>query len=153
MSIEDIGAEIASRLAACTVAAGAETDLGTRVYRGRRRIDDAQIPCVVVVEGSSQSLADDDRVGDVLHAMDVALHAYLPCDADNPNVAAHAALRDLKRALWPKLSGNRIDASLGKRARAVRFTTQDIAPRADGAGFVLAVLQVSVEVAEDLSTP
>lgn len=153
MSLEAIGAELATRLAARTVAQGAETDLGLRVFRGKRRVDDAQMPCSVVIEGSSSPIDDLNRAGEVLHSMDIALHAYVPCDPDNPNVAAHAALRDLKRAVWPLVTTEprRIDTNLGRLASKLSFQGQDIAPRADGAGFVLAVLQISVEVSEDLT--
>lgn len=151
MSIDQVGAEFASRMAAVRVSAGAETDLGAKVYRGLRKINDDMIPCCVIVEGAATS-ADGDSAADVQLSAPIAVQAYVPCDPANPNVAAHAALRDMKRAIWPTVNG-RVELRLGSRVPSLAFGSQDIAPRADGAAFVLAVLHVEVEIAEDLSNP
>ena len=54
---EDIGLHVQQCLSSITKANGYETDLGTRVFRGRRSIDDSAVPCAVVLEGPD-SVAD-----------------------------------------------------------------------------------------------
>ena len=48
----EISAELFARMQGITVANGAETDTGLRVYRGRRNVDETQVPCAVVIEGN-----------------------------------------------------------------------------------------------------
>jgi len=147
---EDIGTELSTRLAACTVALGAETDLGTRVYRGRRRIDDTMIPCAVVIEGDDVPDRGNVKTAYKLDQRYV-LYAYVPCDPDNPNDAAHAAIRDLKRAVFN--TGGAADPKLGGLVRDCVYLGRDIGPRADGASFVLAAIEIGVEYVENVANP
>ena len=143
---EDIGLEIKSRLERCTAAAGAETDIGRVVYLGQQAISDDVIPCTSVVEGRDD-VRGRNSMGQVVVGQPFALLMYLPCDPDNPTVAAHAALRDAKRAIFTT-DGKR-DAKWGGRVRAVEYLGKDIGARSDGAAFVLAILEVVVEYVED----
>lgn len=148
---ESVGDEIAARLATCTVALDAETDLGVKVYRGRRRIDDSMIPCVTIIEGDDiPARATGGRCVVKLDQRYV-LYAYVPCDPDDPNVAAHAALRDMKRALFS--TAGRPDNRLGGKVFEVEYLGRDIGPRADGAALVLAALEIGVTYVEDLAAP
>lgn len=149
-SAELIAAELVARLSTRTIAQGAETDLGVRVYQGRRYIDNTMIPCAVLLEGDD--VPDRLNIG-TQYAVDqkYVLMAYLPCDPNNPNVAAHAGIRDLKRAVF---SGDgRAAHTLGNRVKTVEYLGRDIGPRADGEAFVLALIEVSVRYVEDVSSP
>jgi hypothetical protein len=149
-SAEAVGTELSTRLAACTTALGAETDLGAKVYRGRRHVDDTMIPCCVVIEGDDVPARGNVKTDYRLDQRYV-LFAYVPCDPDHPNDAAHAAIRDMKRALF---NTNGVpDSKLGGKARDVEYLGRDIGPRADGAAFVLAALEVGVEYAENVANP
>jgi hypothetical protein len=149
-SAEDIGAEIGTRLATRTVALGAETDLGAKVHLGRRHIDDTMIPCCVVVEGDD--VPERTNVKTAVHLQQrYVLFAYVPCDPSNPNTAAHAAIRDMKRAIFT--TGGAPDNKLGGKVREVEYLGRDIGPRADGAAFVLAAVEIGVEYVENLATP
>lgn len=147
---EDVAAEIKARIEACTVAQGAETNVGAKVYQGRRRIDDDMIPCLSLIE------ADDaparTRVRDEYEiAQRYVLFAYVPCDPNNPNIAAHAAIRDMKRALFN--TEGKGDARFGGKVVSVDYIGRDIGPRADGAAFVVAAVEVVVTYVERLSAP
>lgn len=145
-----IGAEVAARLGTCTVAAGAETNLGARIYRGRTAIDDDLIPCCVVIEGADE--VNEPEAGISVNVLQqYVLMAYVPCDPDHPNDAAHAALRDMKRAVFR--TDGKADRTLGRKVQRVRYRGRDIGPRADGAAFVCAVLEVTVAYVENLSQP
>ena len=146
---EQISNSVRARVQACTVANGAETDLGRLVFRGRRVVDDDMIPCAVILEG-------EDRVEEQasLHVnvkQQYLLYAYVPADPNDPNVAAHKALRDLKRAIFR--TNGKPDATWGRTVTKVHYQGKDIGPRTDGAAFVLVVFDFAVEYVESLANP
>lgn len=149
-SAEGIGVELTARLEACTVAQGAETDLGAKVYRGRRHVDDSMIPCSVVIEGPDLPERGNVRT-DYKLEQHYVLIAYVPCDADNPNDAAHAAIRDMKRAVFN--TGGKPDSNLGGKVRECVYKGRDFGPRADGSSFVLAAIEIGVQYVENVSAP
>jgi len=149
-SAEAVGTELSTRLATRTVAQGAETNLGATVYRGRRHIDDTMIPCVVVIEGDDVVARANART-EVQLDQRYVLFAYVPCDPNHPNDAAHAALRDMKRALFN--TDGKADNRLGGKVKEIEYLGRDIGPRADGASFVLAALEVGVAYVENLANP
>lgn len=151
-SSEAVAAELKARVLTCTVALGAETDLGVQVFQGRRTPDVDMMPCSVIIEGEDdvgQRAAVDGKVIEV--NQHYAVLAYLPCDRDNPNATAHKAIRDLKRAIFR--TAGRWDRTWGGKVRKVQYLGRDIGARVDGEAFVLAVVEVMVEFAEDLSNP
>lgn len=147
MSTADkIAAELAARLAQITIANGYQTDIGLRVYDGRRNLDESHMPCVVMVED------DDDPAGmqapNGKTAMPWLLEGHTACDPDNPNVAGRKIVADLKKAVF---SG---DLTFGdKRAVACRYGGRSIAPRADGLALVSASVTIVVDVVENLAAP
>ena len=144
---------ITDRLKLVLKANGAETDLGATVFRGRHNIDKDVVPCCVVFEGPDNPVDQPGRssMTGVQVSPRYVLAAYVPCDPDNPNDAAHAAVRDLKRALFRDSgapSGN-----FGERVRKVTYKGRDIGPRADGVPIVFVTVDIVVEFAEDLANP
>lgn len=150
-SAEAIAAEIKTRLLTLTVAQGAETDVGTVVYLGKRSIDKTQIPCCVLLEGDDAPERAGNQRLDYEIGQRYALLAYLPCDPDNPNTAAHAAIRDMKRAVFR--TDGRADHRWGNRVRGLEYLGRDIGPRADGEAFVLAIIEIAVTYVENVASP
>lgn len=149
---EDIGQELATRVATRLVANGAETNLGAAVYRGRRVIDDDMVPCTAIIEGSDTvEESDSARSTETRVRQQYVLLGYVPCDPDHPNDAAHMAIRDLKKAVF--VTGGKGDRTLGNKVRRMRYRGRDIGPRADGAAFVVVSVEVEAEFAEDLAAP
>ena len=146
----DLSLEVAARLALITTANGYATDIGVRVYRGRRFIDPSRdggmLPCVSIGEG-------DDNVIEYRPPMSARIaqryvcEAVVRCDPDYPNDAAHAVIADMKRALW------RGDQTFGNRVRSLTYAGRSILPRADGADVVAAAVMFDVEFAEKLGEP
>ena len=147
---EALAAEVATRVKTCTVAQGSETDLGVSVFEGRRKVSDDMIPCAVVIEADDKPLAAKGFTL-VEVAQRFVVFAYVPCDPANPNAAARAAIRDLKRAIFR--TNGRPDPRWGGTVREVEYLGRDIGPRADGAAFVVAAVEFSVQYVEDLSAP
>lgn len=147
MSIEDkIAAEFSARLAQITVANGYQTDIGLRVFDGRRHLDETHMPCVVIVAD------DDDPAGmqppNAKTAMPWLLEGHMACDPDHPNVAGRKIVADLKKAVF---SGDMMFGD--KRVLACRYGGRSIAPRADGLSLVSANILVVIEVIEDMAAP
>lgn len=149
-SAEAVAAELKARLLTRVIAQGAETDIGAKVHLGRTKIDDTMIPCTVVIEADDQPARG--RVGTQYEVTQrYIIFSYLPCDPDNPNVAAHAAIRDIKRAVF--LTAGKDDVTWGGKVRQVVYQGRDIGPRADGAAFVVAAVEITVEYVERLASP
>lgn len=145
-----VAAEVKRRVSLCTIAQGAETDLAAQVFDGRKRVDPDMIPCVSIIEGTDAPKQAVTGTA-VDNAQRFVVFAYVPCSAADPNVAARAAIRDLKRALFS--TDGRPDATWGRSVKAVRYLGKDIGPRADGASFVVVAVELDVEFVEDLSAP
>lgn len=150
LTAETIGEEVVRRLELCTLAQGAETDLGVKVYRGRRHVDDSMIPCVALIEGKD----DPNPRGTGTNAeikQHYVMFAYVPCDPLQPNAAAHKALRDMKRAMFN--TDGAASPSWGRRVKQVHYKGRDIGPRSDGAAYVVAAIEIAVEFVENLAQP
>jgi len=145
-----LSAEILARLGTCTVAQGAETNLGAAVHWGKRTVDASQVPCCTLLEGDDMP-EHQNRLTEYLVKQRFAVLAYVPCDDENPNAAAHAAIRDIKRALF-KTNGA-ADGRLGQKVRLATYLGKQIAPRADGEKFVLAVVEFQCDYVENVASP
>jgi hypothetical protein len=145
-----LSAELLARLATRTVALGAETDLGRKVYHGKRTVDATQVPCCSLLEGDDLS-QHQGRLTEYLIEQRFAVLAYVPCNDEAPNTAAHAAIRDIKRALF--VTDGRADGTMGGKVRRTTYLGRQIAPRADGERFVLVVVEFSCEYVENVASP
>lgn len=142
-----VAAEIKSRLSAILIANGSETDIGRDVMMGRRKMPDERPPCVSVIEGIDDIQDTPGRMPTALIAQQYIIDAYGPCDPDNPNDAAHAMIRDIKRAMF---KGN---ATFDDKVKLVRYMGRDIGPRPDGVALVNAQVMIVVQYVENLSDP
>lgn len=141
----DIASIITDRLAGITKAGGYLTDIGAKVYRGRRALAKDAPPCVVLIEGD-----DLVREGSGPHVkLDQVyiLEGFVACDPDNPNDAAHEVLADLKRAIFAG------DRTFGRLVRALHYRGRTIGVRSDGQAIVSANIEIAVEFAENLAEP
>lgn len=147
MSTADkIATELAARLAQITIANGYQTDIGLRVYDGRRNLDESHMPCVVMVEDDDDPAAM--QAPNSKTAMPWLIEGHTACDPDNPNAAGRKIVADLKKAVF---SG---DLTFGdKRAVACRYGGRSISPRTDGLALVSASVTIIVDVVENLASP
>lgn len=146
---EDVSDAIVGRLANISAANGYETEIGTNIMRGRRKLPaDDEPPCIQFVEGGDDFEDSPSRANPTIMVTQVyVIDAYDACDANNPNVRAHAMIRDIKKAIFGD------GRNLGGAVREVRYLGKDIGPRPDGAGFVQARVSINVTFVEDLSNP
>lgn len=144
---EAIGEEFVTRLEQVKTVNGFETDLGVKVYRGLRKVDPKMVPCCVVIEAPDEVARLNVRTQFKV-VLPFVLLAYLPCDAQNPNVAAHAGLRDLKRAIFQ--TNGEPDFRLGGKVAELEYRGRDIGPRGDGQAFVCAAIEVAVSYTENI---
>lgn len=142
-----VATELAARLATITVANGFNSDIGLRVLRGRRRIDDAQVPCSVLAEGPDTPTSGPGRLPTVEVKQSYILIAYHECDPDHPNDKGHELLKDLKRSIFAD------GVTLGGQVKRVHYRGRDIGPRGDGVNIVCATIEIDVDYVEDLTNP
>ena len=144
----EVSAEIRARLQTILITNGFETDIGRDVMMGRRKIPaDDQPPCIQVAEGLDQVKDQPGRLPQVLIDQDYHVNAFGPCDPDQPNDAAHAMIRDIKRAIFSD------GTSFGDQVKKVSYRGRDIGPRPDGAALVQVQVMISVEFVETLASP
>lgn len=148
----EIATALSARIEAISVANGYMTDIGLRVFRGRREISVDKIPCVVLIE-------DDDSAepqGSTKHSRNTCdvtapyvFEAHLYCDPDHPNDAAHQAIADLKKALFridDHDYGGLLSAGLAYRGRTIE-------PREPGVSAVAVAVRVEASYIESLENP
>lgn len=144
MTISDtLAAALATRLATIKVANGFNTDIGLRVFQGRRRLDESHIPCVVIVEGEDDP--SEQQLGKIKNVARYAVEGVAACDPDNPNVAGRAIVADIKKAIWGA------DNKFGRTVIAMDYLGRTIAPREDGLDTVSAAVEFSLTYAENLA--
>lgn len=145
----EIAAELVARLGAIN-GAPFETTMGALVFQGRQSIDRDRTPCVTIIEGDD---VPERRALTTTHQITqgYVLMAHLRCEDDNPNVAAHAGLRDLKRAIFT--TNGKPDTTLGGRAVDVAYIGRQMSPRDAGQKLVVVLLEVAVRYVEDLANP
>lgn len=145
---EDIAKLIEARMQQITVAGGYETDIGTRVLRGARKVDDSWVPCSVIIEGNDKPEQSPSLKSAVVKIeQNYVLGGYTQCDPQNPNDAAHKIIRDLKKAMFAD------GANLAEKVVKIEYKGRDIGPRTDGVAIVFAIIELTVTYVEKLSEP
>jgi len=146
-SAADIAVALATRLATISIASGSHTDIGTRVLRGRRRIDDNMVPCAVLIEGTDEVTPPPGRLTVCEVKQRYIVAAYAECHPDHPNDRAHEIIKDIKRAIFKG------GVTLDGQVRKIEYKGRDIGPRSDGVSIVCASVEFEVTYAEDLTNP
>lgn len=147
----EVAAIVSERMARIKIADGFETDIGQKIFRGRRKVSEDQVGtgCVSIIEGTDDVREQlGGRLAEARIKQLYGLVAYLRLRSDEePNDAAHRALRDMKRVIWAG------DATFGGKVRAVSYRGRDMGLRDDGVDIMVAVLEIEVEFVETLITP
>lgn len=141
----NIAIELSNRLGTITVTNGFQTDIGTNVFRGKRRLEEANLPCVVIMEGDDSVTATSLKSASIFQQYFFEGHAA--CDPNNPNDKAHDIIADLKKAVF---NG---DLTFGRTIRKIDYKGRSIATREDGTPVVAASIHVEVQFVEDLTNP
>lgn len=147
----EIATILESRIARITVANGFNTDISTHIFRGKRGLDrDADLPCVVMVEGIDNPKSDDSLAACLIE-QNYMFEAHATCDPNHPNDTAHLIIADLKRAIFegePK-HGMRLEG----KAKHMTYRGRAFGVKEDGAGMVFAAVHIAVTYVEDLTNP
>ena len=149
----EVSQALFERLGVMTQANGAETNIGRKVYRGRKNLDDLAVPYTVLIEQTDTAQDRPGRLPSVSIEQRYLVVACLECDPDNPNDAAHAAIRDIKRAVFKPeadVSPGAIGA-LGGRVKALHYRGKIIEQRVDGRPLVFVSVELAAEFVEDLT--
>lgn len=153
---KDISIAIATKLSDITVANGYNTDIGLSVYRGRRRVELANLPCCVIIEGeeevvdqirtmTAQGYSQRNVTGKLNQTY--TIEAILECDPDDPNDAAHDAIADIKVALYKG------DLSLNGKVTAISYRGRVISAREEGFNAISGAVIIGLDFVENLNSP
>lgn len=147
----DIAEYLTEVLGTIKQANGYLTDIGETVFRGRLKHDEDLVPYAVLIEGEDRPAETESL--DVTITQDYVLGAYVTCDPDNPNDAAHQAIKDIKKAVFSSdLARRPVAGARGGngRVKSLSYEGKDIGPRADGKAIVYAVVRITVTYGENL---
>lgn len=139
------------RVQGITIANGFQTDIGLKVFRGKKTADYKEVPFAFVVEGDDQILEQSGLK--TRTAIPFVIEGHMACDPENPNDAVHLIVADLKRAIFGG------DATYGGLVRgkhnspSLAYNGRIIGEREDGAAIVGAAIMFAAEIAEDLANP
>lgn len=143
-----IASLIESRIELVTVANGYETDIGLKVLRGARKIDDEWVPCATIIEGNDKPEQSHSlKAPSAKIEQHYVLGGYVKCNPQHPNDAAHKVIRDLKKVVFGD------GATLGGKVVKVEYKGRDIGPRTDGVAIVFAIIEIVVTYTENLAEP
>lgn len=139
---------LSDRIAQITIANGYLTNIGAKVFRGKGKLDENDLPCTVLVEGEER--IDDSSEIQYKARARFTFEGHDACDPDHPNDKAHMIIADLKRAIF---DGDRTFGGMIRPRIGLRYAGRRIATRDDGARIIAASIDIDCEVAEDLTQP
>lgn len=144
MSIaHNLSLAISDRLAVIRTANGYATDIGERVHRGKKKLDEAGVPCVVIFE--EEPVVGDENRRAVKVAQSYFIEGHAACNPEQPNDVGHAIVADIRRAIF-----SHADPTFGEVVRSLKYVTRHIGEREDGLAIVSAYVKVTVEYVEPL---
>lgn len=151
MSIaNDVALAVFARVQNITIANGYATDVGLKVMRGRKRLDESHLPCIVLIERpdapEKQNMQRDPLVK---VNQKYVIEGHAACDPDNPNDVGHQIITDIKKAIWKE----KLTFGTDQKVYTVMYEGKTISPREDGIAVVSAAVEISVDFVECLSNP
>lgn len=148
---KQLAAAVYARISQITVANGYLTNIGLKVFRGKRTADESEVPMAFVVEGDDEVLGQ--KGSEVRVAIPFAVEGHDVCDPDNPNDKVHDIVADLKKAIF---DGDRTFGGLVRGPNGgepLQYMGRTIGEREDGAKVVGAAIMFKAEIVENLSNP
>lgn len=145
---KDVSDALTARIEQIKGSAPYSTDIGKKVLRGRRTLDEAMLPCTVIIEDEDGIEARGGLHGEkVKVAQTYFIEGHCACNPDQPNDKAHEILADLKLAIFGG------DPKLGGAVFELRYNGRVISTREDGAEFVAAGIEIEAVFVEDVTAP
>lgn len=141
MIAQDIALWLTEKVGEISTANGFHTNVGVRVFRGRRRLDDDTPPCIVIAE-LEDTVVEQTRTQ--AHVQQVyAIEAHDVCDPDHPNDKCLLIIQDLKKAIFQ-------DPTMGRAVKKIAYRGRTIGPRDEGNSLCFAAIRISVDYTENL---
>jgi len=143
-----IAAALAARLKLIRKAAGYHTNAGAVVYRGKQQLPEDIADCITLFEGEEDAQQPKGEPYTVIAVQHFYAEGQTQCDPDNPDLAGHALVEDLLRALFTG------DAKLdGLLSGPLTYTGRVIQPRLDGQNLVIVQIKLDATYTLTPSTP
>lgn len=129
---------LVQRMKQIRVVNGFNTDAGMTVYRGRIALDESKFPCVTLFEDEEFVLEQKNHDISCVVSAPFVTEGHCLCDPDNPNVAGHALVADIQKALFKD------DVRLGELLiQPLMYAGRVINGRPDGQNFVTVQVKFS----------
>lgn len=130
-------AAVAARLAAINGTAPYEINIAGRVYKARRTLDPASVPCVVVWEGEETATGTTGTANGMTQSMKVALEVrvdgLVPADDSNTGDQLAKLKSDIKRAVLSYTEPALIDGDGRIAQGGIEYVGAQPLAREDGA--------------------
>lgn len=133
----NIAAALASRLGLILTASGYHTNAGAVVYRGKRQLPEDTPACITLFEGEEDAQSPKGEPYTVIAVQHFYAEGQAVCDPDNPDIAGHALVEDMQRALFT--GDSRLDGLL---SGPLTYTGRVIQPRMDGQNLVIVQIKL-----------
>ena len=134
----EVALALTGRIAGIKQADGYQTDIGAKVFRGKLRLSENDVPCAVIVE-KDDAPAQQQGVK-VKNRCPFLIEGHAACDPDHPNDTGHKIVSDIKKAIWGDKS------ALHPAVKDIRYVGRSLSPREDGFAQVSAVVEVEIEL-------
>lgn len=151
MTPKEISIEVSNILSTITTENGYPSNAGKKVYRGRLNFDESMVPCIVLGEADDNPVDQNQYGRQVIVNQRFVVDAWVPCDPDNPNDAAHDAISDIKRLLFQNVNAMGAGGVLNKIVKKIKYVGRSIGPRPEGGEIVRGTVIFEVTYTENLA--
>lgn len=148
---------ILALLQTISVANGFNFDMGTNATWGKITNTADNLPCIFLLDGDCTNHDDSDdtpnlpgksRPMNVQVRKRVQVEAHVPCDVNQPNLAGHLALQDLKAALF---IGDRMFST--SAIKSTKWVSDTFGRREDGTKVLPVMMQFDVTYPANQAAP
>lgn len=151
MTPKQISIAISELLSTITTENGFESNAGNKVYRGKVKLEESMIPCIVLGEADDESLDQVNYGKTQKIKQKFVIDAWVPCDPDHPNDAAHDAIADIKKLLFTGVNAMGMGGALSKIVQRIRYVKRSIGPRPEGGAMVSGTVIIEIQYVEELA--
>lgn len=128
---------------------GYNTDAGTRISRGRRRISTNETFPLIIIHEGEEEVIKRAGVDQVQNRLNITVEGWVQADPINPLDDAHLLLADIQKCLFPALESRTNPGLLVQ----VQYLGRVIDPPEDGSRSCSVSVLLAIDWTEHLTDP
>jgi len=125
------------------------TDAGTRISRGRKRISNSETFPLLIIHEGEEEVIKRSGVDQVQNRLNVTIEGWIEADPLNPLDDAHLLLADIKKSLFPALESRNNPGLIVQ----VNYLGRVIDPPEDGSRSCSVSVLLEIDWTERLTDP